>query len=159
MNAAKLLKIDKDALDDELVKQPGMFLRVAEEYARAVSARDGLKEAVDVVRAKSELDVRRRLEEDGAKVTESIVKATLELEKSYRRAVDAFLAAKEVADLAAAAKDAFAQRAYVLKDLCSLYVAGYFSTSAVKGPDAREVDEEGYQERRRMLAKQRRRLN
>jgi CRP-like cAMP-binding protein len=156
MDYGKELRIDRDALDEALIRQPQLFLAVAEDYAEAMSFRDQLKEAVDAVRASRELTIRRDLADEGEKVTEAAVKAKIEVDKAYRRSIDAYLVAKEKADKLLAVKEAFSQRAFVLKDLCGLYVAGYFSATAVKGADARDVGQEKYQQRRKEMAKQRR---
>ena len=158
MDYSREIAIDRNDLDTELVKQPSLFLEVAQEYAQAISVRDSLKEAIDVARARVELRIRREAAEEDRKITEAGVKAEVELDKTYRRAVEAWLTAKEAADQLAAAKEAFAQRAFVLKDLCGLYVAGYFSTTSVRGRDATDVQQENYENRRKEMARQRRRL-
>ena len=156
MNYQKALKIDKDSLDEELVRQPTLFDAVATDYVVAVSARDAAKESVDIVRAEAELKIRRAMVGSGEKVTEALIKANIELDAKYLEAMEDFLRLKGAADQLLAHKDAFAQRAFVLKDLCGLYVAGYFSTTAVKGKDAREVGQSAYEQRREEMAKQRR---
>jgi GDP-D-mannose dehydratase len=158
MDYSREIAIDRNDLDTELVKQPSLFLEVAQEYAQAISVRDSLKEAIDVARARVELRIRREAAEEDRKITEAGVKAEVELDKTYRRAMEAWLTAKEAADQLAAAKEAFAQRAFVLKDLCGLYVAGYFSTTSVRGRDATDVQQENYENRRKEMARQRRRL-
>ena len=56
-------------------------------------------------------------------------------------------------------KEAFQQRAFVLKDLASLYIAGYFTSSSVQGKASRDVQEESYGRNRETLAKRRRSKN
>ena len=152
-------KIDKRNLDEELAWQPVIFGEIADEYAMAVSERDQLKDAADVVRARAELKIRQSMEEAGEKVTEALVKTRVDGDARYRAARDAYLQAKSVAELLLSKKEAFAQRAFVLKDLCGLYVAGYFTTTAVKGKNAQDVGDQAYEERRKRMAKQRRRFD
>ncbi|MFA5262206.1 MAG: hypothetical protein WC378_00160 [Opitutaceae bacterium] len=148
------IKIDINSLDQELVRQPSLFLQVSQDHAQAVSVRDGLKEAVSVAWASAEGRIRQEAAEEDRKLTEAMVKSEVEMDRRYRRAVDAYLTAREAADQAFAIKESFAQRAFVLKDLCSLYVAGYFATNAVGGPgpgrlkdDRRDALREAYRQK------------
>src|ERR1035437_8985262 len=141
MDYKRALKIDKDALDEALMRQPQLFDDVAQEHAEAISERDALKEAVDVAKARAELSVRLKLEKLGEKVTEPLVKTRTELHPDYRQAVKDYLQAKKASDILQAHKEAFQQRSYVLKDLAALYVAGYFSVNSVKGANANRSEE------------------
>jgi hypothetical protein len=151
-----LLQIDRDALDEALIQQPGLFLEVSQRYAEAVSERDAYKDGVEVTRAKRSLAIRSELSSSG-KVTEASVAAQIELDDDYREAVGVYLAAKARADKWMAVKEAFQQRAFVLKDLASLYIAGYFGSDSVGGKAGREVQERSYIEARDRLSKVRRR--
>jgi hypothetical protein len=149
------IKIDRDDLDGELVRQPSLFLEVAQDYAQAVSVRDGLKEALESTRASVDLRIRKQVAEMDRKVTEATIKAEVETERVYAKAVRAYLTAKEAADQLLAVREAFGQRAFVLKDLCVLWVAGYYSTSAVKGKDPASVQDAAYERRRATMAQAR----
>lgn len=138
------LKIDRHALDDALAEQPVVFARVAQDCALAISERDHAKEDLEVTRAEVSLDVRQRLEQEGTKSTEAVVAAQIELDRRYREAMKVLLETKAAADRLAAIKEAFAQRAFALKDLCGLYVAGYWGTDSVKSnKDCLEVENRG----------------
>jgi len=155
MNIARYkeqIRIDKNALDDALISQPMTFMAVSGEYANAISVRDAAKEAVTVARASSYFEERELLE----KPTEALVSAKVDLSRKYRKAVRVYLEAKLAADEWFAAKEAWQQRAFVLKDLASLYIAGYFSDASVRGPDSRGVQREQYEEDRKVLADARR---
>jgi hypothetical protein len=152
------MRIDRDALDEALMEQPGLFLGVSQEYAMAVSNRDRCKADVELVHAKASLSVRQMLEEEGKKATEAIIASLIELDKNYRRAFNAYLESKADAERLSALKESFGQRGYVLKDLCGLYVAGYFATASVGGSDTKEIAERGYTKRREQLARRRGKL-
>jgi hypothetical protein len=152
------LRIDPDNLNEELVRQPELFCDVARRYALAVSERDAAKEQVSVARAKAYFVVREELESEGLKTTESAIGIQIELNKDYRSAMDRFQETKLAADQLAADKEAWQQRAYMLKDLAALYIAGYYGQSSVRGDASRAVQEADYQENRQRLARQRRRI-
>jgi len=153
MDYAKLLKIDRNALDDALVRQPSLFLSVSQGYVEAVSERDEAKEDIAVTKAEVSLDVRTKLDAEGSKSTEAIVTAMVEIDKRYRTVMKIYLEAKKEADRLLAMKEAFQQRAYVLKDLATLYVAGYYGDSVVRGSAPQEVRNQAYQTNREKLAK------
>ena len=155
MSYEQQIQIDRDDLDTELVRQPSLFLEVSQKYVQAVSVRDAAKENVDVARAKVELKIRRRAEEQERKLTESTVKAEVEVHSMYREAVDAYLQAKERADRWLATKEAFSQRAFILKDLCGLYVSGYYTTESVRGKSQSQVQELAYTENRKEMSRKR----
>ncbi|MFH1741093.1 MAG: hypothetical protein ABIH23_18995 [bacterium] len=150
------IKIDQNALNDELVVQPELFLVASRSYVDAVSERDAAKSNLDVARAAADFRVRAAREAAGEKSTETIIASAVELDKKYRVAVERHLAAKKAAAEAEAVKESFGQRGYVLKDLAALYIAGYYATSSVSGPDSREVQKQDYEIKRTEIAKRRR---
>jgi hypothetical protein len=156
MDFEKRIKIDQDALNDELVAQPELFLATSKAYVAAVSERDAAKTRLDEVRAAAYFRVREHIEASGDKATEAAVAARVELDDKYRKAVAIHLKARQVAAEAEAVKEAFGQRGYVLKDLAALYIAGYYVASSVSGPASREVQRQDYEEKRAVIAKQRR---
>ena len=153
------LKIDRNALDEALILQPELFLRASLLYTEAVSDRDAAKETVSVVHASRSLKIRRKSVEDGTKLTEAIVASMIEKASDYREAMSEYLSCKQQAEEALAVKEAFQQRGYVLKDLASLYIAGYFTSSSVQGKASRDVQQESYARSRETLAKRRRSKN
>ena len=150
------IKIDQNALNDELVAQPELFLAASRAYVEAVSERDAAKSELDVARAAADFRVRTAREAAGEKSTETIIASAVELDKKYRAAVERHLAAKKAAAEAEVVKESFGQRGYVLKDLAALYIAGYYATSSVSGPDSREVQKQDYEVKRTEIAKRRR---
>jgi len=134
--AEALLKIDPDALDEALINQPMFFYQVGHQHAMAISIRDAAKQDLDKTDADLGLIVRHHLEEAGGKVTESLVASKVLLHERHTAAVEAYLTAKNNAEVWGAAKDATMQRSYVLKDLAALYVAGYYgATDAVNASE------------------------
>jgi len=153
------LRIDPDALDRELIQQPELFCGVAREYALAASRRDEAKENVAVAKATAYFVVRNEIEADGGKVTESAIGIQIELNPAYRKAVKKYQGAKLAADNLAADREALQQRAFMLKDLCALWIAGYYGQSSIRGEASRTVQDVQYNETKKRLARQRRKLN
>jgi len=149
------LWINTDNLDEELVRQPERFCDVAKRHVMAVSERDAAKEDVAVARAKAYFVVREELESQGTKTTESAIGIQIELNKKYRAAVDRHREIKLLADELGAGKEAWQQRAYMLKDLAALYIAGYYGESSVGGEASHAVQDAAYQKNRQRLNQRR----
>jgi len=147
------LKIDKNNLDDEVTQQSTLFFAVSEAYAEAATDRDLMKEQLSTIDA--QLDAIVRLELEGEKVTESIVKNRIQVHPSHETAFQSYLNAKQKADVLGALKDAFHTRSYLIRDLCSLALANYFESSAVK--DTGVTDQAVYRRQRQRLAEARER--
>ena len=132
------LQIDKTALDDEVIRQPGLFQEVSEELTEAIAERDAAKEELATVDA--ELDNKWRGVLAGAvKVTEKLISNHVQISNEHRLAFRSYLDAKTKADKLQALKDSFKQRSDMLRSLVKLYSDNYFestSYSASKAQDA-----------------------
>ncbi len=148
------LRINKAALDDELVRQPFLFFDVAERLTEANAHRDALKEELARVDAEVAASVREDYAKAKVRATDATVLSEVMQDPKHQRASAKYLAAKRDADLMAALKDAFHQRGYMLRDLASLYVSSYFENNSVKGTSA--TDSAAYSQTRRRMAEQRR---
>lgn len=149
-----LLAINKANLDDEVSKQPSLFFDVAEAVVAAVSERDTLKEQLASVDAELDGVTRTFLAKREEKVTEAMVKNAIQKDKRHEKAFDAYMKIKTEADLLLAMKEAFAQRSYMLRDLCQLYVSSYFEQASVQGTSV--TDRAVYDEKRRRIGEARR---
>lgn len=144
------LKINKNALDEELVQHSMLFFKVAEAYVRAAAKRDQLKEELAIKDAALDWNIRKRADDDREKVTEPQIKNLVTGHREHIDKLNAYQTAKHEADTLANLKEAFATRGYMLRDLCQLYATQYFDKSSVK-PTA-QTDQVVYRERRRRLA-------
>lgn len=144
------LVIDKNALDEELVRHPQYMLEVGEHVGAAASKRDSLRDSLRVLKGAESHRIREILtKEREKKPTEAEIAA----------AVDASDAVCELADEIAEAVgehqrwemlyDAVRARGSMLRDLVQMYIAGVSATSAVHDAD----------EARRKLAQKRRDRN
>jgi hypothetical protein len=125
--------IDKHGLDEELVHQPHLFQRVAENYAWAVSFRDDARQNLKLTESNVSLQLRRTAVEEHEKLTESGIEARIHVDPKYSAMYEDWLSWKAIAEQWEALRESYAQRAYALKDLVALYVAGYYNTNSVTG--------------------------
>ena len=147
------LAINKAALDDEVSRQPILFFEIAEEYTQAAAERDACKEELTTVDAKLDGQVRTDLARGDNKVTEAMVRNSVQMHKEHQEAFDTYMAAKTNADVLGSLKEAFIQRSYMLRDLASLYVNSYYEQSSVQGTNS--TDKAQYQATRQRIAEAR----
>ncbi len=121
------LLIDEHDLDTECVRQPSIFFHVQEEYEKAVSLRDELKKEVTRVWSEEFINSKRN-----NKVSDAVAKAEADASPTYNEMYEKFLDAKHEAALWGALKEAFQQRVPMLRDICNLYISGYYSDVSVK---------------------------
>ena len=145
----KYLRIDKQALDDEVMQQPELFFQVSEAYAQAVAERDALKEEMAVADA----DLYQAFKTKNEKSTDTFIKSKVQIAPDHQRAFTEFLEAKEHADKLAALKDAFFQKSEMLKTLGRLHASNYFEQTSVR--DTKSTDAMVYERQRKRLALQR----
>jgi hypothetical protein len=140
------LRIDRDRLDEELIVQPHNFYHVSEGHVQALSRRDKLKHDLDVTVAELDKDVRDAMVAENEKVTEAQVKAQITREQDYHRAQRSYLDACLEADRWEALKNAYRQRADMLKSLIQLVQSSYFGE--VTGSSERREARSRFDERR-----------
>lgn len=145
----KYLKIDKQALDDEVMQQPALYFQVSEAYAIAVAERDALKEEVAMVDA----SLYGKYRKSDPKATDTAIKSRISIEDGHQRAFSEYIEAKEYADKLGALKDAFNQRSEMLKALGRLYASNYFEQMALK--PTQSTDAMVYRRQRERLTLQR----
>lgn len=145
-----LLAINKNALDEEISKQPMLFYDIAEACVDAMAERDTAKESLASVDAELDGLVRAALDKSKEKVTEAMVKNSIQMHKKHLDAFETYMAAKTAADRLLALKEAFGQRGYMIRDLCQLYVSGLYEQNSVR--DTAATDRAAYKATRERLA-------
>jgi len=148
----KYLKIDEHALDKEVSRQPELFFEVAQRSAIKLGERDAAKLALEQAYAVVSLGIRE--DNVGKKTTEGLIDQLTKSDDAYISYQDDYLTAKQLAESWDALKDAFSQRSFMLRELASLYIAGYFQTTSVKGT-INDVTEIKYEERKAEMASKR----
>lgn len=129
------LKIDRNALDEELIQHSQLFHTVSESAVLAAAERDQAKEELDSVYASEDKEVRLNWEEvsDGLKMTETTVANAAKSSTAYKEALETYQEKRLHAAQWLALKDAFHQRGYMLRELCGLYMSEYFTKDSVQG--------------------------
>ena len=145
----KYLRINKQALDDEVMQQPELFFQVSEAYAQAVAERDALKEELNVTDSKLFANQRR----NDPKATDTAIKSRVSIDSGHQQAFTEWLEAKEHSDRLGALKDSFFQRSEMLKTLGRLQASNNFEQTSVR--DTKSTDAMVYERQRKRLALQR----
>ena len=148
------LKIDKNDLDNELIKQPTHYYRVAKEFANAVARRDAAKLELSREAARLDREIRQEARDAKEKITETEVLKLVQEHEDYGWAMQGFQDAEKEVNLLQALKEAFTQRSYVLKDLVGLWTQGYYGA----GEHGTKLDRK-HESNRGELAQERRRRN
>ncbi|MCK5235407.1 MAG: hypothetical protein KAR06_00365 [Deltaproteobacteria bacterium] len=128
-----LLKLDRTKLDHACQTQADLFYRVSQQYTMAVSRRDEAKEEVSMVDAKMGQKLRATALANDEKLTDKKMAADVQASSEHEEAHSNYLTIKAEADEWGILKESFLQRASMLKELCSLYIAGYFSDVVISG--------------------------
>lgn len=124
------LRFDKNHMDDALIEQPDLFYHVSREYASAISERDGLKLEIGELGAELDKSIRDGAIRAQEKTTETGIQKQIDTTPAMIDLRRRHLGAAHQADRWLALKEAYQQRAYALKDLAGLWVAGYFTSSS-----------------------------
>lgn len=146
----KYLEIDRSSLDDEVRRHASLLFKVSEAMVEAIAKRDYFKEHLASMDAKIDQELRADFEDKGDKYTESQIKSLILTDKERCGVNAKLLEAKAEADKLIALKDAFHQRGYMIRDLCSLYVANFYEDSSVR--ETSKTSDAVYTRRRARLA-------
>lgn len=147
-NLRKSLKIDKDALDDELVEQPTLFLLAADAASLAMSRRDEAKAELDQTYAVVCDTIRTEAVAKNEKMTEAKLEAQAKQNKDFVEATDKWLRLKKKSDDASNLKESYDQRGKAMKELVALFIGGYWQVSGASGSKRRFDNDEAARGRR-----------
>lgn len=154
------LRIDKNALDDEVEQQPEIYGDVGDAAAMAKSQVESLEEQLKEL--ESELDGRIRSDHSDERITENEIKALIAADPRRKEMVIDILNAKHLQRKLEALTTSFRHRSYALRDMVDLYLSSYYSSRSASGTKEahKDVETERYQEnmreRRKSGAKRRR---
>lgn len=153
------LAIDQHDLDSSLLEQPQNFYHVAQAVSLWTSRRDAAKQALALLEAKFEKDIRHDAEIAKEKITVSEVESEKRMDKAIQAAQTELLKYNHTVASFSNLKEAYQQRGYVLKELVSLYTVSYYAVNQSQGsvgPGARDrAAEEGRQAMHRERVKNR----
>ena len=148
------LKIDKLALDDALQHQPSLLFKVSEAYELALADRDTLKDQLVTCEANLDVAFRKQLDANKIKYTEGSIKSLITIDKVRLNNVTLYNQARRKAAQLMALKEAFKERGYMLREMCSLYVSNYFEQNSSRPtPDSDAI---AYNQRKAKIAAARR---
>jgi len=128
----KDIEIDAELLDSEWLDQPSKMLKYTKHCARMEKERDEAKEALELVKAELDKEIRTNPDKFKVeKITDKVVEATVQMQPAYKEANAEYLEAKFEYNVARGAVDAFDQRKTALENLVRLHNAGYFAGPSV----------------------------
>jgi hypothetical protein len=125
------LLIDKYNLDIGLVEQASVYHKIGDRLADAMSYRDQARAELDRTKAECDKFIRQDAALANERITEAQVAAKIVEEATFQTANSEYLEWKLIADKWTVMKDSFNQRAYALRDLCQLWMANYYSDTAI----------------------------
>jgi disulfide oxidoreductase YuzD len=122
------LAIDPHSLDEEWLRQPGLFMKYSEAATDAQRIRDIAKEKVDVVKAELAKAIRKDPAKYGVdKVTENVVAETVLLQPEYKKAVEELVEMNFKFNILQSAVRAFDHKRGALENVVKLWLGSYFS--------------------------------
>lgn len=122
------IRIDETALDVEWLEQPSLMMKYARTSSHARMILDQKKEALELVKAELDREIRTNPSRFGIeKVTEAVVTAAIISHADYKEASDALISAKFESDIAQGALKAFDARKDALENLVKLHGMQYFA--------------------------------
>jgi hypothetical protein len=120
------LRIDPDNLDHEWEAQPGLYQRYSEMLANAEKEKADLKEELDVLKAKKDLDIREgNYSRSISKLTEGTIESLLKEDEEVQKKVKELNEASYRVKLLGGAVEAFSHRKKALEKMVDLFIFGY----------------------------------
>ena len=147
-------QIDPYCLDEEWVKQPDTFRKYSEALAEAKRDFEEAKNRLAVVRAETDLTVRKKPSKYGLdKLTEGVIKAAVEIDEGVVKAEADVVEARYEVNLLEAAVGSLDHRKRALSDLVSLHLADYYSKPVARFEDREAAEDMGKQQARKSQRK------
>ena len=119
--------IDIHALDEELFRQPSLFIKWAEKLANATTERDRIKNKLELLRGEVALDIREHSDAYKFKITEETVKSLVETAPEIVEIKEELLQANEKVNILTAAKMAIEQKKSMLESVVKFLITRFHS--------------------------------
>jgi len=128
MNYENDIRIDESALDVEWLEQPSLMFKFARMASVAQREMDEAKEAIDVVKAELDIDIRTNPENyDLVKVTEGAITNTILIQQRYTEALVYYNQKKFEYNVIKGSVNAIDARKTALENLVKLHGQQYFA--------------------------------
>lgn len=151
------LVIDKDDLDECLIKQPELYYHVAEAHSQAVADRDATKLDVEIAEAEEGQKIRDHAAQMEEKLTEAGLREQLILSPRLQKLRRLRIEQETIINGWMALKESFHQRSYMLRELVPLHMSR-LSGGSVRVPPrqamADDIRDRAGQERSRRRGEQ-----
>jgi hypothetical protein len=151
------LRLDITELDRHTLDQPDLYGYWGEEWAKAVDARDKLKEQIAAMKALVDEDIRSRPRDYGWELeknpTETWVANQALLHKDVKELTDKMLEAQYNVNMMVVAKEAIEHRGNSLRIMTELYKGNYFSATSRGSASHEQVIERHNEQQREALDK------
>lgn len=148
------IKIDRNSLDFAAEEQPQLFMEVADEHVYAQSRYDQARDELTRKDAELGRETRAAMVTAGQKPTEGSVADVVLGHKDHLALAAKVSAAKIEVDEWGALRSALEHRKSMIRELATLYSAGYFTTGSASGARGAVRDAQ-YKEGREAMAAQR----
>ena len=128
MNYEDDIKIDESSLDVEWLDQPSLMMKYARHAAQCRLEMDKAKEALELVKAELDKEIRSFPDRFGIeKITDKVVENTIPMQPAYKEAINNFIKARFESDVAYGAVKAMETRKDALENLGRLMGLQYFA--------------------------------
>jgi hypothetical protein len=128
MNYEDDIKIDESSLDVEWLDQPSLMMKYARHAAQCRLEMDKAKEALELVKAELDKEIRSFPDRFGIeKITDKVVENTIPMQPDYKEAINNFIKARFESDVAYGAVKAMETRKDALENLGRLMGLQYFA--------------------------------
>lgn len=138
--------IDKNLLDEELMKLPNELLEACEKTSEACYALANAKKERDELKARLDFNIRNMALATGRKTTEASIANEITLDPELDKLTTAVYKAEKVYYDAMGLCDALRKKRDCLSDLVKLYLSGYWSavpgTTTVATTTSKEAQNE-----------------
>lgn len=121
------IKIDKTQLDEAVGWQVEAVRRLGDVAAVVHSQRDEAKDDIKLMEAETDEFIRRELAAAGTKVTETQVKNLILKDRKYQTSIRKHAMLVRDAARVANLRDAYKDRSYMVREMVTLFSAGYFA--------------------------------
>ena len=123
------IDVDKDNLEEEWILHPSLYLHYSCEYSQAFDKKERLKQKLEWISAKLDLDIRKDYKKYGftSKPAEGGIKNTIIIHKDYQEALKKYNKALSLFNTMTGVKTAFEHRKHSLGNLVALKIGGFYS--------------------------------